>query len=284
MSMTDTSTPAAGTPAGDGPATAPTPPGQPPVPATVADAITSASAPDPDPFTDLPEQPVFDRGYVDKIRREGQRYRETARTAEAELATYADVFAGYDQADRDVWLDLAATWKADPEAAAQKMQHIVQAVLGSEPDPTVAPAAAQQMDEPTDLDLLSPEKVEQLVNDRVQAALDARDRAAAEQAALDGVYAELRQAGVDPSTREGFMVLWTANHETNGDIAAAIDSVRGWKQTIVDDFVKGRQTGALPAPAQGVVASEPQTINNVEDARRATEAFLRSRAGSIPGE
>jgi hypothetical protein len=283
--MTDTSTTTTdtGTAPGEGAAPAASPAPAPQATGTDVDATASATS---DPFADLPEgQSVYDRGWVDKLRKEGQRYRETARSVEAELQPFRDVFSAYDEADRDVWLGLARTWAQDPNTAAAQMQQIAQAVLGtSEPDPTVTPDAAAAMDEPGELDGLSPEKIEQIVNDRVAEALAARDRAAAENAALEGVYAELRQAGIDPSTREGFMVLWTANHETDGDIGKAIESVTAWKQGVVDEFVQTRRSGALPTPSGGVVANEQPTIKNVEDARRATEAFLRSRAEDSPGQ
>src|SRR4051812_9743826 len=60
------------------------------------------------------DQAVFDRGYVEKLRREGARYRTEHQTSAEALSGYERVFGAYDQADRQVWMDLASTWATDP--------------------------------------------------------------------------------------------------------------------------------------------------------------------------
>lgn len=270
--MTDTTT-SAPAPTGDVPASPPAaaPEGAPPAP-------TGA----PDPLADLPsDQAVFDRGYVEKVRNEAQRYRTEARNAADQLKGYEDVFGVYDPEDRKVWMDLASTWASDPNRAAQVMAQIAETVLGeSKGEPTTTPATedvgSPLLDEV--VEGLTPDKVKALVEE----SLNARDQARLEQQAIAEVFKEVRDAGFDPDTAEGFMVLYNANHHTGGDIAKAIEMTQTYRQTIIDDYVAGRSgQRAMPAPAGGVVATpNGEPIKNIEDARRATEAFLRERSAA----
>src|SRR5437762_3088197 len=84
------------------PDSTPAPPSAPP-PAAPAGTVDPLEAP-PD------DQAVFSRSYVEKVRGEAQRYREEARSAQR----YNEVFNVYEEADQQVWLDLARTWAQDP--------------------------------------------------------------------------------------------------------------------------------------------------------------------------
>jgi hypothetical protein len=117
----------------------------------------------------------------------------------------------------------------------------------------------------------------------IEAGFQTREQAAAEQRAIDSVMSEVREQGYDPNTAEGFMVLWNANNQTGGDIKAAAEMVKGYRQAIIDEYVQNRSSGrvALPSTNGGVQAtSAPGEITNLEDARRATDAFLRERRGA----
>lgn len=236
-----------------------------------------------DPLSDLPEnQAVFDRGYVEKVRGEAQRYREEARTASAAAERYNQVFGVYDEADRGVWLDLASTWATDPNRAAQIMQQIASGVLGDQDAGagTAGPSSpGDQPETPTfDGEELTPERVQELIEEK----FTAREAKQAEAQAVEEVYAEVRQAGFDPNTAEGFMVLWNANHFTNGDITEAVKMTNSYKQSIIDGYVQGRSTGAVPMPSQGGVQATnlAEPITNLEDAKKATDAYLRERRGA----
>src|SRR5205814_4584255 len=132
-------------------------------------------------------------------------------------------FGVYEPDDRQVWMKLASDWVSDPRGAAGLMQQIAQAVLGEEEGPTAGspqpPATAA--DTGTGLSELTPDQVQQMIAE----AMGERERVAAEERAVEGVYAELRAGGYDPSSMEGFMVLWLANNGTNGDIGAAMNQM-----------------------------------------------------------
>jgi hypothetical protein len=74
------------------------------------------------------------------------------------------------------------------------------------------------------------------------------------------------------------MVLWTANNETDGDLNKAAEKIKADRQKIIDDYVSGRSgSRAALTPNAGVVAQTDQPIKNLDDARKATEAFLRNQ-------
>lgn len=238
-------------------------------------------APAADPLGELPaDRAVFDRGYVDSVRREAQRYRDEARTSAATAQTYTDVFGQYDDADRGVWLDLARTWATDPNRAAELMQQIAGNVLGESGATagTTGPGdpATDEILERAGGEALTPEKIQELIDAR----FTAREAQQAEAKMIDEIYGEIRAAGFDPETTEGFGILYNANHFTNGNITEAIKMTQQYRQSIVDEYVQGRSSGrvAMPTSGNGVGATQTaEPIANLEDAKRATDAFLRER-------
>jgi hypothetical protein len=158
------------------------------------------------------------------------------------------------------------------------MQEIAGSVLGDEVAGGGDAGAAVPGPTPTIeevIDDLTPDKVRALIDE----SLNAREAKAAEEAAIDGIFAEVRAAGFDPQTAEGFMVLYNANHYTDGDIGKAVELTQQYRQSIIDDYVAGRSGGRpAPSPAGGVVATPTAgPITSIEDARSATERFLRER-------
>lgn len=243
----------------------------------------ASAQPAGDPLGDLPaDQAVFDRGYVEKIRGEASRYRTEARTAAEQLQGYEQVYGNYEPEDREVWFALARQWEADPSQAAAAMKEIAERVLGDQAPAATPPAATPPQQQTTEQwmntgnpEPLTADQVQQLIND----ALSQRDTDAAHQRAVDDVFNEVRAAGFDPETSEGFMVLYEANHFTAGDINAAVERIKARDQKIIDDYVAGRrQNFAAPAPNGGVsAASAPEPIKNLDDAKKAADQFLRER-------
>jgi hypothetical protein len=233
-----------------------------------------------DPFAELPaDQPLFPRSYVEKLRTEGHKYRTEAQTAAQKFAEYDQVYNVYPDEDRQVWLNIARTWAVDPVRAAQAMQTIAASVLEEGETMDTSPDDTADTTDNTDYtpESLTPDAVQ----DMIQQAMAAQAQSAAEAQAIDEVYAEVRSHGYDPNSRDGFMVLWTANNETDGDIAAAVERMQQYRQGIIDDYVAGRG-GAHPTPAPngGIAANQQVEISSFEDARKATEAFLRGQRGA----
>jgi hypothetical protein len=254
-----------------------------PPPATLAPTSVPTSAPG-DLFAEPPaDQAVFDRGYVERIRREGQRYRQEQQALAERAGKYDQVFGGYDEADQQVWCNLARTWSTNPAEAAAIMQNIAQAVLADSTGTADAShaATASADDGEGSLDELTPERVQQMIGD----ALTQQQRAQLEQQAVQEVYAEVRAAGYEPGSPEAFMVLWYANNEGSGDVKVGVEKMRAYNQKVIDDYVTGRVNGAhpTPSPANGVVASEQAPIHDLRDARKAAEAFIRGQVGASSG-
>lgn len=241
-----------------------------------------ASAPDSDPFGDLPaDQAVFDRGYVDQLRREGARYRTEARGAQDQLTVYDETFSPYEQADRDVWLDLARQWVDDPKGAAAVMQQIASAVLGEGTEqrtdkPAEQPTAGSSAGKSSGP--LTQEDVAEYVRQEMQAA----QHQARQEQMVESIYTSMRTAGIEPKSSEGMAVLWLANNDTAGDIDKAIEMHKATRQKAIDEYVAGRATGRhpTPAPSNGVAASAHTPISNLDDARKAADAYLRERGNA----
>jgi len=251
-------------------------------PAANTGSFTQAPASAPDLFAEpAPDQAVFDRGYVERLRTEGARYRTDLNSKSQALADYDRVFGGYDADDRQVWLDLASTWATDPGEAARVMQNIAQAVLTQGAETADAPTPQSDAETTDGLSDLTPAQVQQMITE----AMEGRDRAAAEQRAVEEVYSEIRAAGYDPSTKEGFMVLWLANNGGNGDIQAGINEMKAWRQSIVDEYVSGRANGhhATPTPANGAVATAQEPVHDLRGARKAAQAYIDSQIGASSG-
>jgi len=271
-------------PAGTAPSPAATPSAAPaPAPPVAADDVLASELP--------ADQAVFDRGWVDKLRNEGRRYREEARTSQAALDSYNNVFGVYDDDDRQTWLDLAATWAQDPARAAQVMAEIAKGVLdenagggqvGARSTPGASDAEVVEELSKVDTSGMTAEQVQQMIAE----AMSARDQAVIEQRAIENIYGEVRAAGYDPESRWGIMVLHAANHETNGDIGEAVKLVQADRQAIIDEYVSGRAAGnrAVPSPAGGAAANTtPEPITSFDDARRAADAYLRGTQMAQPG-
>lgn len=269
-------------------------------PAAEAPAAAPSSAPDPsvaeptppsgsvtdDPFDgDLADdQQVFSRGYVEKLRKQGQTYREQAQTTAEELAQYNEVYGQYDSSDRETWFELASQWATNPRDAAEWMQRIASAVLNDGLTPEQATDQVIAEDQITDAAeqqgiALTPAQIQAMVDERFAA----QQAEQAQQQAIDDVFAEVRAGGFDPQSRDGHSVLWTANNETNGDIAKAIEIVKADRQRIIDEYVQGKSApSARPAPSDGVLALDVPQVSSLDDAFKSANEFLKGMQ-SQPG-
>lgn len=255
-------------------------------PAETSAPATSAAPAEADPFDgELGDDQVFSRGYVEKLRKQGQTYREQAQAHEQALSEYEQIYGQYEPEDRQAWFAMANEWARDPRAGAEMMQRIADAVLNEGKTPEEATeqviaedqvaAEAEQAGA-----ALTPEQVEQIVAERLAAEKAEREQAQA----VESVFSELRAAGFDPNTREGHSVLWTANHETGGDIAKAIEIVKADQQRIIDEYVSGKASTPAPrtAPDSGMLATQAPEVHTLDDAFKASRKFLEGISNS-PG-
>jgi hypothetical protein len=251
---------------------------------SIPEAVVHATeAPAPDDIPEVPaDQPVFDRGYVVKIREEAAKYRTELRDLQAKHATYDEVFSGYEPDDVAVWLDLARTWAQDPSSAATMMRDIAQQVLAEGGTPEQAQAAAEAVQQvaeesqATDRPLTA-EDVEKLVSERLQTAEAERAR----EAAIQGIRSEVRELGFEPDSMQGVMLMWIAHNQTGGDLAAAKGVIDTHNQSIIDGYLQTKQPGYKiansPASTPGAGTIEPP--KTLEEAGRRANAFYQAQRG-----
>ena len=194
------------------------------------------------------------------------------------------MFGQYEPADQEVWFDLARTWATDPAQAAQVMQQIAEGVLGRERQQmsttasnTAAPAGPRRR-RPTEE--LTPAKVQELIEQGFQT----REQSAAEQKAVDDVMSEVRDARLRPRLGRGVHgAVERQPSDRRRHRQGAAEMVKGYRQS---DHRRLRSRTHLGPCCHadircGVQATaRRQPITNFEDARRATDAFLRERRGA----
>lgn len=252
-----------------------------PAPSNTEPAAPAAPAEDlfANPVGD--DQPLVSRGFAENLRAEGLKYRTDLRSAQEQLNGYEAVFGGYEQADRDVWFDLARTWQTDPARAAATMQAIATAVMEEQGG---APADTPPTPQTTPPDM-TPDANGLLTQEQVQAMIDAklgeRDQRTYEDQLVNQVLTEVRAEGIDPDGIEGMMVLWTASNKTGGDVKAAANELRAYRQSIIDGYVQGRANGTAPTPSGGgVPGTELPQVGSWDDIRKGAAKFMESASNN----
>jgi hypothetical protein len=234
-----------GDPAGGG-AGAP-PAAAPPAAPEGGGAAPPEGAPAADPFDTGAD--TFDRPYVEKLRREAERYRTTARTFE-------EAFEGYDPADREVLLELAKTLRTSPADAARWMADQAQRLLDEHGG--TGPAGGGGDQQPGDDAPLTAAEVRQMI-------AQARQEWAQEQATTsytNEAFGQIREAGYNPEGPDGTSIIWYAVNETGGDVAAAIARHKAAEQAVVDRYLAEQKAGA-----NGSAQTPPQQGAGVEAPR-----------------
>lgn len=246
------------------------PPAEPGTPAP------SSAAP-VDPFDD-PATDHFPRTYVENLRRESQGYRE-------KFVPYRDAFEGYDDADRDVWLQAVRGFRDDPVGVARWMREQADAILAGDGQQQPAQGAgagagadADAADRPVTV-----ADLERFYADRERAQAEAQveaDRQKAEAEAATAIRTEAEQLGYKPDTRAFRFLLNAAFHEFGGDLKAAHAALEADKKGHVDSFLAGRRGDAdhtaHPVPPTGGTAPAAETPKTWEQARAASAARRNS--------
>ena len=243
-----------------------------------AEAAPVAEAPAADdPFdAELGDDAVFPRGYVEKLRKQGQTYREQMQEKAEQLEQYENVYGQYENEDRRTWFQMAQEWARDPRAGAEMMQRIADAVLddGVTPEEATEQVIAEDQvaaeAEQAGVNL-TPEQIQQMIDERVAA----QDFERQQEQAIEQIFSEIKAAGFEPRSRDGQAILWTANNETDGDIAKAIEAHKADRQKVIDDYVAGKSAPtSRPAPSDGVLASQAPAIDTLDDAFKAANAYI----------
>lgn len=261
--------PLEGAPAGDPTPAAPA--AAPAAPAPVAPAgdtpPVGAPAPEPSPVAsdDLSALPESWQSHVRELRAEAAE-RRTA------LKPYAEAFDGYDDADREVLLEVARTLKSDPKAAGEWMRSQAELLLAEQA--AEVEAGTRDPDEP-----MTRAELEAFLAERETKAAAEREQ----KAHVDAIVTEAKALGYDPeSDRRGYArLLDVAMHETGGDLQKAHDAIKAERQKVIDEYLAAKATagdagGTLPPQTGGAQEATP-----VPTDWKATQAAVRNRLAAL---
>lgn len=218
---------------------------------------------------ELPEDQVFDRDYVTKLRSEAAARRTALRDHEAKYAGLS-AFEDTTEADRQVWNQLAALMASDTNAAAQAMQQIASALLG-EPE-SQEDATVNQTDPTPDADeALTPAKVQELIAAALKSDQEERTKSDAEKGRMAEFDQQVEAAGFKRASPEYYSVVSAV--AGGQDIEAAIKATQDWRQGIIDSFVQERQGDKGVRPPSGAAAGQqaveaPKTLDEATAALR----------------
>lgn len=220
--------------------------------ASDAPAPTAAPA---DPFDDT-ERTTFDRGYVEQVRRDAANYRNKAKELEERLSPWKDALEGWEPDDQQAVKELlAAVKKGDRDA--------ITAILGLDdgavaPDVTTAP-------QPGDPGYLTPADFDRLLEER----LSEREQKAELDRQVKAIESEAKELGYEQGSNDYALLFKIAHEQTDGDLKAADEQLKAWKQSFVDQFVASKANAPTPPPSSGGPASGERQILTLDDAKKA---------------
>lgn len=233
-------------------------------PETPAGAEAAADA-----FDD-PKVESFDRAYVEKLRKEAASHR-------TEAQRYKEAFKGWDpEADVPVWLETIqlAQQPGMQQAAADRLRQIADLIhKGDTPEEAVAKVDGEPPKEP---EYLTPEQLEQKLQEREQ------EKAVADQ--VQAIKSKAAELGYAENTREYHSLLWTAQNETGFDLEKAHEKLQADRQAVIDSFLEEKRLAAEGNPAVAAggahVDGSVQHDGSFATARARTEARLKAWAKS----
>ena len=207
-----------------------------------------------------------------ELRDENKKYREKFQPFERALADFED-------ADRDFLLTWLPTYQSNPDEFLATAKQIVTTLEGLTPEQErqVAEDVATAEAEADKAGVaLTPEKVEEIINSRLEAK-EATQREQAEKArAIDAVNKSVEDKGFTIGTPDFRDVLYRMANETEGDLEAAVKSHNDWKQSLIDGALAKKDA---PIPPSGGDAPAPvrDTPKNVKEAHTAALAAIRGQ-------
>lgn len=199
--------------------------------------------------------------YVKELRAESAGHRTKAAAAAAAAKKYDDAFAGYDDDEKAVWLELATGLLNDPTATADRLQEIADRARGPK-----APEPVAGDDAP-----LTKAQLDKVLKEREDAAdLDKRTAAIVTQAEGLGY----KNGSV------AYRTLLITAQENGGDIAGAHAAIQAERQGIIDAYVAAQAAAAdgTPTPAGAAApAGQERKITTFNEAGDAFRELLAAR-------
>lgn len=213
--------------------------------APVADTTTPEATPNDD---------VFPREYVEKLRKENSTYRTRAKE-------FDDVFDGLDAEDKDWFLKTISTYKDQPLAAAQLMNQVGNELL------------RRANDESDNPEYVTPEQM--------QSFFDAQRAKVEEEAAVAAIEAQAKELGYAVDSWQYKALLGVAMSDPDSDVQKAHETLQEWRNSAVPEYIAAKAADAqsVPtAPAAGTVPSGEQPApKTFEQARAAARERLNAQ-------
>lgn len=242
-------------------------PADPAVPEPVADPAEGAN-PDPaaPPAGDEPAKTGLD-ALPEEWQKEVREAREEAKRYRLRAKEYDEVYDGLDDAGRGFLLELNKALKAGDTDAAQAMWDQLFTADPADPDPAAAPPATA----------MSADDIDRIVEEK----LAAREQARQKEQAIADLDHQAEALGYKPGTRDYVNLLFVANHETNGDIAAAAEALKADRQKVIDEFLASKASDSeqhtTPAAPNGSAPSGERPITDLRQAKAGLEEWLASQ-------
>lgn len=212
----------------------------PPAPQTEVTEIVGSHEPveENTPVETVEEPDVFDRDYVEKLRRENAKWRTQAQE-------YNEVFGDLDDEDKAAWFQIVQLAnQGDPEA----LQYLGQA-LGFVPDET---PAEEPVDQPQ---YLTAEQAREIARQETQELLAQQEQVRSQAQQIETIQSRAKNDfGIEPGSDDYVLLLHRANqidpNETpDGDLlAAAHAQLQAEKQAQWDQFIASKEGEAANSP------------------------------------
>lgn len=222
------------------------------------------AAPEADPF-DNAEVQSFDRAYVEKLRNEAAEKRVA-------LKTFNEAFDGYNDAERDFFMDVIRGLKDEGgrDAAARRALEVFKSLVEPETDPSPLSGGDPEEDE----------EDRPLTIKEWKALQEKQQAEAAETEAVEAVKREAGELGYTVGTREYRRLMDVAVHETKGDLKKAHEVLEAERNTFIEEYLSKKKEAAeqtLSSPGgAGTPPSQERKSLTLEDARKAMLARLQA--------
>lgn len=206
-----------------------------------------------------PQGDVFDRKYVEKLRRENASYRERAKK-------YESVFEGYEEGAVEEWKSMISTFRQDPKSVAEQMKSLGEQILEQ-----FTPAEQEEIQE-----ALADEE-QPLTMSQLQQILDQRQHENELNDMVADIEREARDLGYNLKSREYKILLMTAQELPSGSIQEAHELLESERQRYFDSRIEEleKQGGGYKKPSSMVgVPSNEKKITDFKQAKEALGAYL----------
>ena len=213
-----------------------------------------------------------------KVRQEAAARRVEAKQAKDAAARF-QAFENVPESDLEILSQILTHISSDdPELqriGAEAFLAIGNDLLGTKPDdPKETPVP-----DPTETndDALTPERVQELINEALAAERATQTKTQEEQSRQAEFDAKVEAAGFKKGTPEYFAAV-QATVEHNGNVDKALEVTKNYRQSIIDEYVNGRQNDkGVPAPAAGAGGKAPEQPKNMSEAKAAFKQMIEDR-------